>query len=192
MPDGRDRVSITMDQIGQFVTQHAHQPLSLTVFHLILYLLANHARDASVCVNHIKLFHMGKQYAVHTLGDLNQPQALLQHICRHFCTFQLMYTANLVSVPLALPVEDLVRRTAHIVTPSDPDSAVTYTDAMRRIIRKSLRRKLSVASMESAAQTVLRGSGTDVEDAGLCGAKGQRLWKRMFRKQGSPRAVNVH
>lgn len=132
---------------------------------------------------------MGKHYGVRTLSDLSQPQTLLLQLCHTFPTFQLMYSPNLVSVPLNLPVGDLVRRTSHVVFPrADSDKAVTYADAMLKLIRKSLRRKLSVVSMDST-RTVLRESGSDVEDAG-CGTK-QRSWKRMFRMLSS-RLVNAH
>lgn len=191
MPDANERVKIHCDQIAQFVAGYTHQSLQLSVFHLLLYLLANHTRDPAICINHLKILHMGKLYGVQTLSDLQQPQALLQQVCCQFATFELVYTTNLVSVPLALPVENLVVRTSNIVYPRRGSNSVTYTDAMLRIIRKSLRRKLSVTSMDRATQTVLRGSGTDVDDTDGCSKP--RSWKRMFRKAGvAPRLVNVH
>lgn len=194
MPDLNERVRIHLDQIKLFVAQHTRLKLQLSVFHLLLYILAHHTHNSTLCINHLKLLHMGKLYGVQTLGDLQQPQALLQDICRQFTTFQLMYTLKLVSVPLALPVGDLVARTSNIVYPR-PDGivAVTYTDAMLRILRKSLRRKLSATSLDlpCAVQTMLHDSGTDVEDGEQSGKK-LRSWKRMFRKiDAAPRLVRA-
>ncbi|QFZ29550.1 hypothetical protein EJF18_60060 [Clavispora lusitaniae] len=184
MPDFISRVSVSMNSIASFVAQYTPQAVEISVTHLLLYTFATHVDDPNLCINHLKLLHLGKQYSIQTLSDLHQPQPPLQSICSRFATFQLFITDNLVSVPLALPMSDLIQRSLHVVRSSDPDRPVTYADAMLRIIRKRSRRKSSVSSVASSRTS--GASVTDVEepqsDADIS-RKMKATWKRFFHKQ---------
>lgn len=180
-PNLFDRISVNIEDVEQFVALRLHRSVDVTVVHLLIYLFSRNTDPAVTMVNHLRLLHTGKQYAVQRLADLLNSNALLKDVTAQFSTFQLVKTSA-VATPLMLTLDALVARTTLGPAPPPPDVPVTYAEAMVKKIRR-FRRKLSASSIDYVpARTTSRDSTTDIKDVDGRPSKIGITLKRVFRR----------
>lgn len=183
LPNLVDRITINVVDIENFILLYVGT--EITVTHLLIYLVSLHIDPGVTCINNLKLLHMGKQYSVLRWADLKLPQPSLAAVILRFSTFQLFISQNLTCPPLMASLDFLVTHSVAGLQVEEDWGSVTYADAMIKIIKKVLRRKLSVSSIEMSrtSRTSLHDSTTDVDETSRPMLKVRNSWKRAFRRK---------
>lgn len=187
LPNQVEKLTVQLEDVAAFT--HKYATVEITTTHLLIYLFSLHLDPSITCINSLRLLHMGKLYSVQKVADLRRPHPLLTSVTQQFSTFQLFFSLNHVAPPLMVTLEFMVTRSDPRM-PVDDDNAVTYADAMIRVIKKALRRKLSVTSIEMArpSRISLNDSTTDVECEPRM--KFRNTWMKVFRKGSLTDTVN--
>lgn len=159
MPDLVQRKAVYIGDIASFV--HQHLPgASVSMCHVLLYLWALRPDPRIAGVNSFRLLHTGKLYGIQSLVDLVRHATPLSAVVAQFSVFQMCLVHAPHAPLLAHPVAHLM----HLSTNKPPSvAAVTYAEAMTRMIRKVRRRTLETR-MRTASRTNLNDSTTDVDD----------------------------
>lgn len=189
LPNLIDRITISIDDVKEFVADRLSSSPDVTVTHLLIYLFLRNQDSSISCINNFKLLHTGRQYAVQRQADLVKPLPLLTDIIARFPTFQLFISRYLTSSPIRLSIDALLTMTAENDYKAPLSPPVTYAESMIRMFKNTRRRRSSITSTESRmssrpTRTRLNDSSTDVDEnnLGQTKAKFGRPWKRVFRR----------
>ncbi|PSK33697.1 hypothetical protein C7M61_005250 [Candidozyma pseudohaemuli] len=178
LPNLVETKNVDYASLEAFVSRYLGDDIVPTMLHFLVYLYAQNWNHDMGAVSDIKLLHMGKQYRLTRLMDIHNDHPTVLSVASRFPNFQLFVTPDQVLPPVTLPVEELMARSQASKTPEE-EIPVTYADAMMRMIRRALHRKLSVA---------LAGSGSTVSRTSLSSSENSR--KRSKLKQSWRKVVN--
>lgn len=177
-PNLIDRITVTNEDLEEFVSDHLGYCRDITVVHLLLYLFSRNVDPDVRAINNLRLLHTGKQFTVQRPIDLQIIKVPLNTVARQFKTFQLVKTLNSTTPPLSMSIQSMVTTTEEPALPKS-EPLVTYVESIVKKARR-LRRRLS-ATENAPARTKLRDSETDVENDESHSSKFAHSFKRVFK-----------